>query len=1179
MSFLLLLGSLELPRIYAQTLPLVSLSQPFTPILVKGLTLDSQNPLKFDFIVDSGETVFSQEQFKTESNRLIKYFLAALTVPEQDMWVNLSPFENNRIVPEGLGVTEMGKDMLASDYLLKQLSASLLDPQNELGKEFWGKIYARAGTTEISVETLNRVWIVPDKAVIYEHNQSAFVVERHLKVMLEEDYEGRKTLDVRREEKSSNVSHLASDVLRSILIPALEEEVNTGANFATLRQIYNSMILATWYKKRLRESLLGKVYVDQNKTRGIDVEDKHIKEKIYKEYLEALKKGVANFVKDEYDPVSQQIIPRKYFSGGVTGVNAASLATVTEYASLSETQRATLPKDSAMIVEWEGYEVDKNGDPQKALKSVDAASLSRKAYPALLFGLELLVTKYDVFLFDDLKSIINPFDEDIAREMLAFLGFERGPNKFKEEWVKKKSGVKRKISKVLDKEEMLITISEAPVRTIVKLNKAGITREFDTSTTPPQSETWRWNKAYLKGFSIKEIKLDYQNFLALIEIVSPDRRKWTGRVLRKTFEHSVDVLSGDAWLSQKLNDSYYHAFEKDFFALTKTLKLIEGTGEGQEILLEAETVERVREDLAIITIEVNTASEPSANTFRWNKDHLRGFSITKFEEDTQRDKMISVEMRAPGHSRWRGRIIENELNEAFLHLGEMAFYSTSLVDDYGQQFERVFLDLAARLEPIENERAAGQGSGLGLGSETDRAMLIPPEEWKEGDKVKRKNWEWEHSAVVSGITTRRRHDNEIERVVIIKYGQSEEILSFEEARKWILWLGPGKKSAKKVQFDINEADKYDVSDLLTFLDRTISSAITAANIKKRETRIHEFFEAEKRAEEIVTILRRKLAEEDLKLSKDIRRRILKICVRVGLVFTPVKIYHDNIPRSHFAYEIMMVETIDFLSEEKDKVSREIVDLLDPYSDSQVSSRLLQRMELGISGVFKPFNANLGQLKALLLKIGDQEILIDVFHSEDTSKALILVVPQGKDSAFELPLTVFSKNTGHTHGFSLPIEASNPDTENAKERYQVYNVNSFILAINPNNDNLELAYFIPKVKQWGYIHENDPNSQDRILKKLQELKVVAKDDAMLDNLTETKKVGGIDFNPQLLDLQIKRDGNGVPLPLPQQRIDQIEIQGILPVIINISPVKNLPLLLGISRQKEEIPDLKGNLKTL
>ena len=54
-----------------------------------------------------------------------------------------------------------------------------------------------------------------------------------------------------------------------------------------------------------------------------------------------------------------------------------------------------------------------------------------------------------------------------------------------------------------------------------------------------------------------------------------------------------------------------------------------------------------------------------------------------------------------------------------------------------------------------------------------------------------------------------------------------------------------------------------------------------------------------------------------------------------------------------------------------------------------------------------------------------------------------------------------------------------------------------------------------------------------------------------------------MNPALLDLQIKRDGNGVPLPLPMQPIQDMHIEGFLPIIINVTPVTNLPLLLGFA----------------
>ncbi|MBI4309731.1 MAG: aldo/keto reductase, partial [Candidatus Omnitrophica bacterium] len=299
---------------------LTSMSPRYVPLLVKGIKVNPKNPLEFDFIMDTGEQGNRDETtFKEEASKLIKYFLASLTVPEQDLWVNLSPYEKNRIIPNGFAATEMGRDLLSQDYLLKQLTASLMHPDGKLGKRFWDKIYMRAkelyGTAQIPVNTFNKVWIVPDKASIYQNEQGAFVVGSHLKVMLEEDYLAlQKTKDHRPETK--DIKQI-SQIVKETIVPAIEKEVNEGKNFALLRQIYHSMILAAWYKKNLKQGLLSRVYVDKNKVKGIDDIEKAQIDQIYDRYLKAFKKGAMNFIREDYDAATQTMVPRKYFAGGM----------------------------------------------------------------------------------------------------------------------------------------------------------------------------------------------------------------------------------------------------------------------------------------------------------------------------------------------------------------------------------------------------------------------------------------------------------------------------------------------------------------------------------------------------------------------------------------------------------------------------------------------------------------------------------------------------------------------------------------------------------------------------------------------------------------------------------------------------------------------------------------------
>ncbi len=304
----------------------VGLSPEYNPPILKGIKVHPDNPFRFDFILDKGDSQLSNDALKDESSRLIKYFLASLTIPEKDLWVNLSPYEKNRIVPESFGQTEMGRDLLAEDYMLKQITASLIYPEGGIGKKFWKRIYEEAakkfGTTNIPVNTFNKVWIVPEKAVVYENAKggTAYVVESKLKVMLEQDYLALShsvTPAKAGIQNKNDINALGSQIVREIIIPELTKEVNEDKNFSQLRQVYNSLILATWYKKKIKDSILEQVYADKNKVAGVNIDDPQEKERIYGRYLQAFKKGVFNYIKEEQDPLIQQVIPRKYFSGGL----------------------------------------------------------------------------------------------------------------------------------------------------------------------------------------------------------------------------------------------------------------------------------------------------------------------------------------------------------------------------------------------------------------------------------------------------------------------------------------------------------------------------------------------------------------------------------------------------------------------------------------------------------------------------------------------------------------------------------------------------------------------------------------------------------------------------------------------------------------------------------------------
>ncbi|MCA9403506.1 MAG: HEAT repeat domain-containing protein [Candidatus Omnitrophica bacterium] len=320
------------PGAGAEGLPMpgvrVAPSPAYHPVLVKGMTVYPDEPFHFDLIMESGDASVSREDISHEAQKTAKYFLASLTVPQGDLWVNLSPYESERIIPPDLARTQMGRDLLKQDYLLKQLTASLMYPEQELGKTFWERIYSKAraryGTTDIPLETFNKVWILPDYARVYEDQSTVYIVQSRLKVMLDHDYQALRQADefTARTHAPAELP-LSAEMVRDLILPEIEREINEGQNFAPLRQIYHALILAQWYKETLRDSFLGHAYVDLNKVSGIDDVDAGIQDRIYNQYMAAYKIGVFNYIKEDRDVLSAHAIPRHYFSGGFTGTDIA----------------------------------------------------------------------------------------------------------------------------------------------------------------------------------------------------------------------------------------------------------------------------------------------------------------------------------------------------------------------------------------------------------------------------------------------------------------------------------------------------------------------------------------------------------------------------------------------------------------------------------------------------------------------------------------------------------------------------------------------------------------------------------------------------------------------------------------------------------------------------------------
>jgi len=354
-------------------------SQPFDGVVLKGIKVHADNPLLFDFILDIGDTNLSEQALKEEVGQLVRYFLTALTVPEENFWVNLSPYEKERILPDILSTTDLGNGLLGQDKTLKQLAASLTYPETEAGEKYWDEINnpnrslseprpstnprtlsgslvsihpARGGTlnerivskgTMISqgaarietTQSFNKVWIMPKGAKIFVDKDKALIKESRLEVMTGEDYFAmnsslRGSVATKQSQSKITTPHDNSArngttaAFRQHILPLIEKEVNYGKHFCQLRRIYNAMLLAAWFKLYLKETIVAKLYADKSKLSGVNTSDPRLKDKIYNQYLEAFRQGAYNYAKSERVETrciasAYKITKRNYFSGGFDG--------------------------------------------------------------------------------------------------------------------------------------------------------------------------------------------------------------------------------------------------------------------------------------------------------------------------------------------------------------------------------------------------------------------------------------------------------------------------------------------------------------------------------------------------------------------------------------------------------------------------------------------------------------------------------------------------------------------------------------------------------------------------------------------------------------------------------------------------------------------------------------------
>src|SRR3989338_5518893 len=187
--------SIDLSHYFANSAKQVFQSDKFRPLHLRYLGYDNLSQ-DFKLLLDQGDTKKEDLENKTyieeNTQTLLKYFFIGLALPNEKFWVNLRPDSPDNILDPDLEKTDIGRIFLEADLQLKKDAAGWTSPQTKEGKEYWDKLYQKAGelfgTENITIPTITRPWIVPNEIIIREAADNAYIYKATLKVMLEEDY-------------------------------------------------------------------------------------------------------------------------------------------------------------------------------------------------------------------------------------------------------------------------------------------------------------------------------------------------------------------------------------------------------------------------------------------------------------------------------------------------------------------------------------------------------------------------------------------------------------------------------------------------------------------------------------------------------------------------------------------------------------------------------------------------------------------------------------------------------------------------------------------------------------------------------------------------------------------------------------------------------------------------------
>jgi tetratricopeptide (TPR) repeat protein/3D (Asp-Asp-Asp) domain-containing protein len=252
-----------------------------------GVTEDSSGNINFDYLFKAQKAKGTSPGINVNNSTTLGLtaFKTGLVVPNNKFWVNLMPWEPDRIIDEQLAQSEVGRIMLEADLQMKRDISNYENPcANETGKASWILLdKKREALTQRCMERFpgeikninnvwfnptTRFWIVPDKVYAYINGTQIYIINATLTIYSEPvaehssfQVENQDTTTLSKSsieelnKSAKEYGQYEKELIDRMILPYVVADVNYRKTYEDLRDVYVALALAQWYKSRITHSM------------------------------------------------------------------------------------------------------------------------------------------------------------------------------------------------------------------------------------------------------------------------------------------------------------------------------------------------------------------------------------------------------------------------------------------------------------------------------------------------------------------------------------------------------------------------------------------------------------------------------------------------------------------------------------------------------------------------------------------------------------------------------------------------------------------------------------------------------------------------------------------------------------------------------------------------------------